>query len=228
MNSKQSLIFRAAQAGIYGKTFLFSQGSITDALFVFLDGRPEEESQATLERHFTARPWLCLTEAWERYIKSHFQNLQIFARYLMKPRNSFEFPLLQLLPKEYQLELMDEVAFYQHPFGQCENYSSYSQFALEGAGAIVWKNKEIVASASSFLSMKGEIELDVSTKEEHRGLGLATACISKTLEQCMNKGFSVHWDAQNETSKHLAQKFGFEVEEEYNVYYKAKSIKRKN
>ena len=36
MNSKQSLIFRAAQAGLYGKTFSFSQGSITDALFVFI------------------------------------------------------------------------------------------------------------------------------------------------------------------------------------------------
>ena len=220
MNSKQSLIFRAAQAGLYGKTFSFSQGSITDALFVFLDGKPEEESLAALERQFMARPWVCLTEAWEKSIKSHFQNLQIFTRYMMKPQSSFPFPLLEPLPKEYQLEVMNEVAFNQHPFGHGENYSSYSQFAAEGAGAVVCKNGEIVASASSFLSLKGELELDVSTKEEHRVLGLATACISKMLEQCMNKGFTVHWDAQNETSKHLAQKFGFEVEEEYCVFYK--------
>ena len=221
MNSKQSLIFRAAQAGLYGKTFSFSQGSITDALFVFLNGKPEEESLAALERQFMARPWVCLTEAWEKSIKSHFQNLQIFTRYMMKPQSSFPFPLLEPLPKEYQLEEMNEVAFNQHPFGHGENYSSYSQFSAEGAGAVVWKNGEIVASASSFLSLKGELELDVSTKEEHRGLGLATACVSKMLEQCMTKGFTVHWDAQNETSKHLAQKFGFEVEEEYCVYYKA-------
>ena len=220
MNSKQSLIFRAAQAGLYGKTFSFSQGSITDALFVFLNGKPEEESLAALERQFMARPWVCLTEAWEKSIKSHFQNLQIFTRYMMKPQSSFPFPLLEPLPKEYQLEVMNEVAFNQHPFGHGENYSSYSQFAAEGASAVVCKNGEIVASASSFLSLKGELELDVSTKEEHRVLGLATACISKMLEQCMNKGFTVHWDAQNETSKHLAQKFGFEVEEEYCVFYK--------
>ena len=165
MNGKQSLIFRAAQDGIYGKTFLFSQGSITDALFVF--------------------------------------------------------PPTQVLLEEYRLELMDEAAFNQHPFGHGENYSSFSQFATEGAGAVVWKDGEIAASASSFLSMNGEIELDVSTKEEHRGLGLATLCVSKMLGECMNKGFTVHWDAQNETSKHLAQKFGFEVEEEYSVYYKS-------
>lgn len=221
MNSKQSLIFRAAKNGIYGKTFSFSQGSITDALFVFLDGKPEEESLAALEAHFMARPWVCLTGDWEESIKSHFQNLQIFTRYMMKPRNSFTFPLMQSLPKEYHIELMDEAAFNQHPFGHGENYSSFSQFATEGAGAVVWKNGEIAASASSFLSMNGEIELDVSTKEEHRGLGLATLCLSKMLEECMNKGFTVHWDAQNETSKHLAQKFGFEVGEEYRVYYKS-------
>ena len=221
MNSKQSLIFRAAQVGLYGKTFSFSQGSITDALFVFLDGKPEEESLAALERQFMARPWVCLTEAWEKSIKSHFQNLQIFTRYMMKMRSSFVFPPTQVLPEEYQLEVMNEVAFNQHPFGHGENYSSYSQFAAEGAGAVVWKNGEIVAFASSFLSLNGELELDLSTKEEHRGLGFATACVSKMLEQCMAKGFTVHWDAQNETSKHIAQKFGFEVEEEYCVYYKA-------
>ena len=221
MNSKQSLIFRATQDGIYGKTFSFSQGSITDALFVFLDGKPEEESLAVLKKQFMARPWVCLTGDWEESIKSHFQNLQVFTRYLMKPQSSFAFPLMQSLPEEYRLEPMDEAAFNQHPFGHGENYSSFNEFALEGAGAVVWKDGEIVASASSFLSMNGELELDVSTKEEHQGLGLATLCLSKMLEECMNKGFTVHWDAQNETSKHLAQKFGFEVEEEYSVYYKS-------
>ena len=218
MDSNQSLIFRAAQRGLYGKVFSFSQGSITDALFVFLDGNPEADSQAILETHFMARPWVCFTETWEKYIKSHFQNVQIFTRYMMKPRSTFSFLPLRPLPKEYQLELMDEAAFNQHPFGHGENYASYRRFIAEGAGAVVRKNGEIVASASSFLSMNGELELDVSTKEEHRGLGLATACVSKMLEQCMAKGFTVHWDAQNETSKHLAQKFGFELEAEYPVY----------
>lgn len=181
MNGRQSLIFRAAQAGRNGKTFSFSQGSITDALFVFLDGSPEEESQAALEAHFMARPWVCFTGAWEKYIQSHFQNVQLFTRAMMKPRRSFSFPRLQSLPKEYRLELMDETAFNRHPFGHGENYPSYRQFAAEAAGAVVWRENE-----------------------------------------CMVKGFTVHWDAQNEVSKHLAQKFAFEVEEEYSVYYKAK------
>ena len=186
------------------------------------DGSPEEESQAALEAHFMARPWVCFTGAWEKYIQSHFQNVQLFTRAMMKPRRSFSFPRLQSLPKEYRLELMDETAFNRHPFGHGENYPSYRQFAAEAAGAVVWRENEVVASASSFLSFDGELELDVSTKEAYRGLGLATACVSKMFGQCMVKGFTVHWDAQNEVSKHLAQKFAFEIEEEYSVYYKAK------
>lgn len=50
------------------------------------------------------------------------------------------------------------------------------------AGAVVYYGKEIVASASSFVSMNGEVELDVSTKEAHRGKNLATACVARMLQ----------------------------------------------
>ncbi len=32
-------------------------------------------------------------------------------------------------------------------------------------------------------------------------------------------GIVVHWDAQNDISRHLAGKFGFEAETEYSVYW---------
>jgi hypothetical protein len=39
------------------------------------------------------------------------------------------------------------------------------------------------------------------------------------LEDCMKRGILVHWDAQNDVSRHLAEKFGFETETEYSVYW---------
>ena len=78
---------------------------------------------------------------------------------------------------------------------------------------------EIVSSASSFLSLDREIELDVSTKESHRGKKLATACVARMLKDCMERGITVHWDAQNDVSRHLAEKFGFEIETGYPVYW---------
>jgi len=39
----------------------------------------------------------------------------------------------------------------------------------------------------------------------------------------MERGITVHWDAQNDVSRHLAEKFGFETEEEYSVFWLPKS-----
>ena len=80
-----------------------------------------------------------------------------------------------------------------------------------------------MAAASSFLSLKGEIEMDISTKETYRGKKLATACVARMLQDCLERGITVHWDAQNDASRHLAGKFGFENEKEYSVYWLPRS-----
>ena len=86
-----------------------------------------------------------------------------------------------------------------------------------------WRDGEVTASASSFLSLDGEAELDVSTREEHRGKGLARACTARMLQDCMERGITVHWDAQNEISRHMAERFGFEQETVYTVYWQPKN-----
>ena len=106
-----------------------------------------------------------------------------------------------------------------HPFSHGKNYSSWAAFRAEGSGAVIYYGGEIVASASSFLSLSGEVELDVSTSESHREKKLATACVARMLRDCMRRGITVHWDAENEVSRHLAEIFGFEIEKEYSVYW---------
>ncbi len=68
-------------------------------------------------------------------------------------------------------------------------------------------------------TIMGWCGLDVSTKETHRGKKLASACIARMKRDCMERGITVHWDAQNEVSRHLAEKFGFEAETKYSVYW---------
>ena len=123
------------------------------------------------------------------------------------------------IPDGFRAALFDEKAFDLHPFSHGENYPSYAAFQEHGAGAVVWYNGKIVASASSFLSLNNEVELDVSTEEAYRGKGLASQCISLMLQDCARRGITVHWDAQNEISRHLAEKFGFEMELCYSVYF---------
>ena len=213
------LLYRAAQQGTYGKFRQFTKSSITDALFVYFDGTPEAESTAALDGQYKNRPLACMTEAWEAFITKHYPEAAIYHRYMMKPRNTFRISESKPLPDGYRLAKMDETAFNLHPFSHGENYPSYASFKAEGSGFVVYYKNEIVSAASSFLSLNGEVELDVSTTESHRGKGLAEACISAMLQDCMERKFIVHWDAQNKISLHLAEKYGFELEQEYLVYW---------
>ena len=211
------LLYRAALQGAFGRREKFSRSSITDALFVYLDGEPEEESIGVMDSRFRNRPLVCLTKAWEEQIRSRYPDAAVYRRTMMKPACRFTIPENTELPEGYRLAGMDEAAFAQHPFSHGENYPSWAAFQAEGSGAVVYHGGEIVSAASSFLSLDGEIELDVFTKESHRGKKLAAACISRMLQDCMERGITVHWDAQNDVSRHLAERFGFEAETEYSV-----------
>ena len=216
---KTPLLYRAALQGTFGKREQYSRSGITDALFVYLDGEPEPESVARVDTHFRNRPLVCLTRAWEEQIKARYPEAAIYRRTVMKPACRFKFPEKPDLPEGYRLAGMDEEAFERHPFSQGENYACWAAFQAEGSGAVVYHGGEIAAAASSFLSLNGEVELDVSTLEAHRGKKLAAACIGRMLRDCMERGITVHWDAQNDASRHLAGKFGFEAEQEYAVYW---------
>jgi RimJ/RimL family protein N-acetyltransferase len=50
-------------------------------------------------------------------------------------------------------------------------------------------------------------------------MGLATACAAAMLRDCMARGITVHWDAQNAASRRLAEKLGFVTDWEYPVYW---------
>ncbi len=213
------LLYRAALRGVFGRRCEYGPAGVADALFVFLDGRPDPDAAAALEARYKARPLVCLSESWEDYIRARYPQARVYRRFMMKPARRFLIPETPALPEGYRLAAMDEAAFARHPFSHGANYASYAAFQAEGSGAVAYRDGDIVASASSFLSMDGEVELDVSTKEEHRGKGLASACAALMLRDCMERGIAVHWDAQNDVSRHLAEKFGFEMETEYSVYW---------
>lgn len=213
------LLYRAALQGVFGKREQYRRSSITDALFVYLDGEPEPASMARVDSYYRGRPLVCLTDAWEAWINAAYPDATIYRRTVMKPTCRFTFPDNTAIPEGYRLTGMDEAAFERHPFSHGKNYASWAAFQTEGSGAVIYYGGGIVAAASSFLSLNGEVEMDVSTKEAHRGKKLATACVARMLRDCMERGIAVHWDAQNDVSRHLAVKFGFETEAEYSVYW---------
>ena len=219
MSMNQPLLYRAALQGVFGKRIEFGQSSITDALFVYLDGDPESVSVEEVAAHFRNRPLVCLTDSWKEQIETQYPDAAVYRRTVMKPACRFTIREIPDLPVEYRLTGMDEAAFHMHPFSHGMNYASWAAFQAEGSGAVVYHGDRIVASASSFLSLDGEIELDISTEKAHQGKKLAVACVSRVLRDCMERGIIVHWDAQNDISRHLAKRFGFEAGAEYPVYW---------
>lgn len=215
-------MYRAALGGVYGAYSDFGGAGIADALFVFLEGAPNPAAAEALAAGYMARPWVCLSDAWEAFIRDRFPEARVFRRYLMKPARCFRLPEPRALPEGYAVMPMDEAAFDRHPFSHGVNYPGYAAFRAAGSGAVALYGGEIVGSASSFLSLEGEVELDVSTAGEHRGRGLAGACVAEMLRDCMARGIAVHWDAQNDISRHLAEKYGFELETAYPVYFQPK------
>ncbi|MBR3241413.1 MAG: GNAT family N-acetyltransferase, partial [Parasporobacterium sp.] len=178
-------LYRAARQGVFGKCEQFSRSSITDALFIYLDGEPEPESIDRVDLYFRNRPLVCLTKGWEEQIKAQYPDAAIYRRTMMKPACRFIIPKKLELPESYRLAGMDETAFERHPFSHGKNYSGWAAFQAEGSGAVVYYDGEIVAAASAFLNVNNEVELDVSTLEDHRGKKLATACVARMLQDCM-------------------------------------------
>lgn len=100
----------------------------------------------------------------------------------------------------------------------CNNFSSIKEFMEHGIGYAVLKEGEIIAYASSYTYCEGKIEINIETKEEYRRQGLAKACASGLILECLERKIYPRWDAANIASVALAEKLGYRFVKEYVVY----------
>lgn len=213
-----SLIARAVLAGKCGKLTEYPGGFIAEEMFTFLGGKADKAQLDAMQQSGIPHYYVCLSENWATLLLEVLTEKRTVKRWMMQPRNHFTFPELPKLPEEYDCGLFTEDDFEKHPFEHGVMYPNFEDFHASGSGACVHFGSEIAASASSFLTLGNEVELDISTSPEHRRKGLALHCASAMLRDCMARSITVHWDAQNEASLHLAEKFGFTMEQEYKVF----------
>ena len=62
------------------------------------------------------------------------------------------------------------------------------------------------------------MEIQVDTRKDFRRQGLALACSSAFVLECLEKKLIPNWDAANQQSVELAEKLGYMFEREYQVY----------
>lgn len=99
----------------------------------------------------------------------------------------------------------------------CAHFSSFEDYFSRGIGYAVLLNNELVVGASSYLSYKKGIEIEVQTKMGHRRKGLALACSAQLVTECLKRGIYPNWDAANIESLCLAKKLGYVLKAEYPV-----------
>lgn len=166
---------------------------------------------------------------WIKVIETYFpDNHRTFSRYSIKTEpevfnkdnlNSYikaiesKFDIVNIDKTNYKKVLADDFMA-----DCCSNYSSLDDFTKNGLGYLIIHDDEIISAASSYGYCIGSIEITIGTKEDYRQKGLALACASKLILDCLARGIYPHWDAANLESVALAEKLGYHFNKEYIVY----------
>ena len=127
-------------------------------------------------------------------------------------------------PAGYEIRRIDGELFAEclsAPWSQdlVGNYGDFTEYEkLGGMGFVAIKDDQIAAGASAYASGPGYLEIEIDTKMEHRRKGLAYACGSRLIYECLENGIYPNWDAHNPESAHLAQQLGYQFSHTYTAY----------
>ncbi|MDO4739092.1 MAG: GNAT family N-acetyltransferase [Eubacteriales bacterium] len=224
------LLLRACKSGSYGDLRIDDSGYIAVAGLCYCFGKPSKKLWGFLQENYKNRIVVPMSEQWREELEQHDPEYAQARRWAMRPT-----PLLsdtghlmrleEQLPPGYLLSSMGAADVSRNPFGHGRQYRTPEAFEREGVGCAVRIGEEIVSAASSFITFRGEIEVDVATLPAHRRKGLARACAAGLMRRCALKGLVPHWDAQNPASRALAEELGYETEREYTVFVRSEYLR---
>jgi GNAT superfamily N-acetyltransferase len=235
---KEEVVLKSYIQGMLGKAWVNCKVNPTTAIvivadFCFLLGviDPKEESEIIKILSEDAKGRIIVPENFElaSLIESNFiSGLKKFNRYAIKwepdvfdKKELSEFVLA--VQSEFTILRINE-SIYHKALEQfwtadfCSNFASLEEFLKHGIGYVIMKDGEIIAGASSYTYCNGAIEITIETKSEYRRKGLALACASKVILECLDRGIYPRWDAANKNSVALAEKLGYHFDKEYSVY----------
>jgi RimJ/RimL family protein N-acetyltransferase len=149
-------------------------------------------------------------------------NPQYDGRTLYFPTRSTEAalaPFLGSLPPGYTLVLRDKQLF-ARSFDAADTLAAFGtmeQVMRHTRGVMILHGDRVVCEAATGAPVEGRIEVGVTTDEQHRGKGLATAACAALIAACEAEGLATWWDCgvQNEPSIRLARRLGFRAGREY-------------
>ena len=197
----------------------------------FFAGAPNIELVKNIPEYFPSKYILMVpqNDEWGSMIEHVYgDKYDRFMRYAIKKEPGvFDTEKLQTyvekLPSEYDIKKIDEEIYNKVKTEEwskdlCSQFPTYSDYEDYGLGFVALHNDEIVCGASSYTVYDKGIEIEIDTKEEYRRKGLALACSSKLILECLDRGLYPSWDAANKESVALAEKLGYHFDKEYVTY----------
>ena len=167
-------------------------------------------------------------DGWSRVIETAFPGrCSKFTRYAFEKNTEFDRTRLQSflhsVPEGFSVVPIDRRLYdLSHAFcwskDLCSQYADWEEYDRCGLGFMALHDGEPVAGASSYSYYNGGIEIEIDTREDFRRLGLAAACASALILECLGRGLYPSWDAANEISVSLAKKLGYRFSHAYTAY----------
>lgn len=196
--------------------------------FCFFAGLPNIELIKNVPEYFLSEYLLMIPqdEAWEALIRQYYKkDAEKFTRYAIKKEPGiFRIEVLtdyvKSLSGEYGLKRIDEEIYRQSGLEEwskdlCSQFPSYNNYSRSGIGYAVVHEGRLVSGASSYTIYDKGIEIEIDTRPEYRRKGLARACASALILECLKRGLYPSWDAANPESVALSEKLGYHLDYEY-------------
>ncbi|NQK94524.1 GNAT family N-acetyltransferase [Streptococcus suis] len=196
------------------------------SFFGFLAGQPHRDLLKICEgKDMILVPQ---NQNWSDLIEGTYgDGIRSFTRYATKKDTEFDLGYLQSLVENLSADF-ELYPIHSELYQTClqeewsrdlvGNYIDVEQFLDLGLGYVILHKGQVVSGASSYASYSAGIEIEVDTREDYRGLGLAKACAAQLILACLDRGLYPSWDAHTLTSLKLAEKLGYQLDKPYQAY----------
>ncbi|MEG1630957.1 MAG: GNAT family N-acetyltransferase [Hydrogenoanaerobacterium sp.] len=177
-----------------------------------------------------------MNEAWQTLIERVFAaKAKKILRYAIKKElDVFDEEKLKSyvasLDSDYEIRLFDSEIFKlaqkeSWSADLCSQFKDYQEYQNCAIGVAILHDGKLVAGASPYGVYRNGIEIEIDTKPEYRGKGLATVCGAKLILECLSNNIYPSWDAHDLRSVHLAEKLGYHLSHPYVTYEIANDVK---
>lgn len=208
-------------------------GIAIGADFCFLLGKVDgsthlDDIEQILSKNSKHKVIVCEEASWRLLLEEHFpKTLKNFSRYSTYKNVDWDRNLLKGyirdVQDQYTVKKIDKDLYItalekDWTADLCCFYSTPEEFLDNGIGYVVLNNGEIISGASSYTYCQNNIDITIGTDVSYRRQGLALACASMLILDCINNNVYPRWDAVDLNSIALAEKLGYQLKEEYMVH----------